>query len=341
MAESDSGSSGEAGSLVSAVRNGVTVVTLVVGAVVSLNTFITTQASQKVTNYGDFRKAVKSEEDYWKGLYTDYEATFAGDLRADERRRNARLFVISQLTEHAVPDFAEYKVPDPLKVQAQKQFETYRVGLRQALLDKDTSSPSVVAKLQTQVQVSADASVQRPADGSVVPTLEKVAVSEPTATATPNLDTVVLSTGRAQGWDVDVFWCRGAGADEANYVTASAAANVLAGKAKTGTPLDAGKAVTLGRIRLRPLPAEINAKPGYRAVGAQLRRESAFGEPAAADAVLAVVHAAQPARFTPIRVSNRTPWYLSMFVCGPITPAPALTAQQTVPPAPRPSAPAR
>ncbi|WP_332774261.1 hypothetical protein [Phenylobacterium sp.] len=331
-------------SVVEAIQKSVTAVTLVVGAVVSLNTFLTSCTAQKITDYGDFRKAVAAEETYWKGLYADYETTFAGDYKTDQARRDAKLFVISQLTEHVVPDFAEYKVPEPLKAQAQRQFDTYRVGLRQILKNPETSSPTVVAKLQAQAQAQADAAVPRPADGSVAPIAEQAAVAEvaPGQTATPSLDTVVLSQGRAQGWDIDVFWCQGPSGETSNYVTASTVANILASRAKAGEALDAAKAVTLGRVRLRPLSTTLNGRAGYNASGYQIRFErAAAGEPAAATAVLALVNSSQPAAFTPYTVGNKTPWYLSMFVCGPITPAPALTALQTVQPAPRPSAPAR
>jgi hypothetical protein len=100
---------------------------------------------------------------------------------------------------------------------------------------------------------------------------------------------------------VDVFWCsdRGQAAKE--------------GAEQVRSSLE--KAGAKGRLRVRELPASINASPGYQISGLVIRRE--VGE----DVVAAGLKAAADPMFQPsgefaTTLSRQsTPGYLSMFVC--------------------------
>ncbi|TFI57787.1 hypothetical protein E2493_13245 [Sphingomonas parva] len=70
----------------------------------------------------------------------------------------------------------------------------------------------------------------------------------------------LLTVGAPTGWDLDVFWCDGAGAAE-NYATARAASIALAGPAAATRPIAPG--VRLGRVQLRPIQPQQTA--GWRA----------------------------------------------------------------------------
>ena len=76
---------------------------------------------------------------------------------------------------------------------------------------------------------------------------------------------VTLSAGRANGWDIDVFWCEGQNAP-ANLATASAAASRLTAVRQQN--------LLIGRVRLRMLNLERQSDAGYRPLGLEVRGET-------------------------------------------------------------------
>lgn len=161
---------------------------------------------------------------------------------------------------------------------------------------------AVQAQIATRAKVALDAPVAAHAPGAVLDPLTQPG-------------SVTLSAGRANGWDIDVFWCEGArGAD--NLALADRAANHLAQMVEIRR--QAGKApatvTPIGRVRLRLLTIERQRDPGYRPQGLELRGEAR--EKAAADAVgSSLARAGLAFRYRP--ASQVTPWYLSAFVCQP------------------------
>jgi hypothetical protein len=156
-----------------------------------------------------------------------------------------------------------------------------------------------------------------------IATRAKVALDAPVAAHAPDavLDpltqpgSVTLSAGRANGWDIDVFWCEGArGAD--NLALADKAARHLAQTVEIRRQVGKAPAIVtpIGRVRLRLLTIERQREPGYRPQGLELRGEAR--EMAAADAIRSsLARTGLAFRYRP--ASQVTPWYLSVFVCQP------------------------
>jgi hypothetical protein len=121
----------------------------------------------------------------------------------------------------------------------------------------------------------------------------------------------VLSDPRAtspsfnwEDWDYDVFWCE----------TSGPPAKAQAASIKTQIESEGAK----GRIRVRELPASVNAKPGYGVAGYAIRRSEneapqahalkTLAEKVLADAGFTATFDLQPA-------SESTQWYISAFIC--------------------------
>jgi hypothetical protein len=107
--------------------------------------------------------------------------------------------------------------------------------------------------------------------------------------------------GDWRSYSIDVFWCSATG-DAARAGAEAVVSTLRAAGAK-------------GRLRVRELPASINASPGYQISGLVIRRE--IGEQASAAALKQVVDQAYKPRdeFTVMSSRQSTPGYLSLFVC--------------------------
>lgn len=109
-------------------------------------------------------------------------------------------------------------------------------------------------------------------------------------------------------WSVDVFYCE---ANPSAEQRAQAAFEILSTEAQTPSA-DAG--LTLGRIRVRPLPANVNSRAGYQVARDELRAEASEAEAAAA--LQALITARSGPALTLRGSQARTPFYLSAFYCG-------------------------
>ena len=109
-------------------------------------------------------------------------------------------------------------------------------------------------------------------------------------------------------WSVDVFYCEGNASAEQR---AQAAFQILSTEAQSPST-DAG--LTLGRIRVRPLPANVNSRSGYQVGRDELRAEASEGEAAAA--LQALITARSGPALTLTSSQSPTPFYLSAFYCG-------------------------
>jgi hypothetical protein len=106
------------------------------------------------------------------------------------------------------------------------------------------------------------------------------------------------TTGASSKWRYDVFYCESSG--PAAKLLADSIASRLQGEAT---------------VRTRALTSWINASPGYRVSGFQVRFEPS--EEAQATPLIDRLNASSlgPRQFVGQVVSNTTPRYLSIFVC--------------------------
>jgi hypothetical protein len=106
-----------------------------------------------------------------------------------------------------------------------------------------------------------------------------------------------------EDWDYDVFWCSGSGV----AAEAQATAIVEALRAENAK----------GRIRVRVLPQSVREQGAYRSMADyEIRYEA--NEQAQATAVKALAErtmAVQGFRLNQIAPQQRTPWYVSLFIC--------------------------
>ncbi len=292
-----------------------------VAAVVGLNTLLTTCASDTTARYATFRTSVSTEETYWKDLYKDYLDTFDSETTKDPEQKKAKLFAIANLANHEVPDFAEFSVPQPLKVQAQNRLQSMRKSLIDALQDKTASGDAVADAARNAAFLNDEATAPKSEDPAQAPVTKMATVG---GAASLSYQTQVLTYGKHDnGWDIDVFWCQGVD-EEAYYAKALAAAQVLADQAASSQPVASG--VSLGRIRLRSLPAAFQDNPAYAAHGVTLVYDRGPGEQAAAAAIQKFLAGKQPKTpFSLVQSTGQSKWYLSAFVC------PALSAATTPP----------
>lgn len=125
-----------------------------------------------------------------------------------------------------------------------------------------------------------------------------------TVAAPPPAKPAVDSRIAWSNYDFDVFYCDDRPATEALRKEAEAVIALKALDPKAN-----------GRWRIRPLPAAVNARPGYQVNGYQIRYSSADEKPLA-DALQAQMSG--PLKLPDVRVqatSFQTPWYVSVFLC--------------------------
>ena len=133
------------------------------------------------------------------------------------------------------------------------------------------------------------------------------------------------------GWDVDVFWCKGPDA-LLNYRRAVVVSKALADLSTSGRALASG--VRLGRVRRRPASEQYQQQEGSPARYAMVVADSGPGEREAAIALRDSANTLLGAPMLRLGTSTGTPtrWYLSMFVCAPATaPAGPAEASATAP----------
>jgi hypothetical protein len=310
------------------VTNRVTMIGGLIAAVVTVNTSVTSCSVDNIKRHDDFRAAVLAEEKYWKSLYDDYLATF--DETIKDTQRDAKRQALRALANHSVPNFEEHRLgffSDNKNIQkeATKNIVSIKVSLVDALLDEGAngSSPASTAALSAAKDAVFAAEEQskarkRSSDDTVTPDAQAETVTQ--AEVRPTIATSVLSyqaqtftAGSDKGWDYDIFWCAGSN-ERQNFTQAATIAQILAARAGTGQTLSGGSRV--GRVRARALPESRQySGSGYPSSGYLIRSEAGV-ERTVAKALLTLLTAEQQQPFAIDPIKMRTPYYISLFVCG-------------------------
>jgi hypothetical protein len=315
----------------------VTLLGTIIAGFVAMNSALTTCTNESAARYAGFRQAVAAEEAFWKELFADYLSVFGANVKPEEK--TAKLFAISALAERNIPEFTEYRLgllDNPRAKQlAMKRLRTMQSRLKQALDRAESSDPALIAARQAERFASAEVanvSSQEGAGASAGVRAETAAAGSTEATGL-TYETLVMSAGRPEGWDIDLFWCAGGGlqTETLNFALARDRGRMLAAIADKGDPLSPG--VRLGRIRVRVLPEarqglDQRTRIQYPKLGDgnQLRAEP--GEGSAYIAVQRLLNREQPG-FYYFASQTRTPWYFSLFACAPPSPVRPGTAQVT------------
>jgi hypothetical protein len=297
----------------------VTFVGAMIGLVVTGTAWLSSCDTNRAQSFKSFREAVAGEETYWKSLYSDYQAIFTKDFDGRLDQRRARIRAIYTLAQREPATFAEFAVPDLERAQASGQITTMKTSLLNALTDTD---PVLADELRARVVLA------RGGEQAAAPAEARSDAARPAekqATAPPPLPTtniVQLSPPHETGWDVDLFWCRGANYN-ANYQTTVTIGNGLAAFAISGRTI--APSVALGRVRIRPANRQ---QPPGPANGLTVVHDIGPGEAEAGRAVMdAIAGTLGPGapRFTLLRSNGaRTPWLISAFVCPSASPPTAI-----------------
>lgn len=313
----EQGKSAEPSVLGNVARN-ITVIGSIVAAVVGMNTALTTCSNQTIARHQTFRQAVDAEEQYWRGLYSDYLATFGKNIETDERE--ARLYALGVLADRQIPKFDEYSLgyfgSDGAKTLARDRLVTMKDRLQEALSRKESSTPAVAIKQQDQAFAAAvqnvRTAVDRQADQVSPP---PPIVQSPSIDAGVSYQTQTFAAGDPKGWDFDVFWCGGGEtrAEANNYRSGLAAARALSGFSLGGRRVDGE---LIGRVRLVMLPAQRQGG-SYPSSGSgnEIRSDPMPAERKLAEAIRQVIPGGGSYKLT----SNQTMptrFYLGLFSCA-------------------------
>lgn len=185
------------------------------------------------------------------------------------------------------------------------------LGEAQRAAEKGAGLDASVANLRGSVRDSA-VPVEAPAPAPQPIGGVTASAVAPQAAAPRTVD--LVANPSLTGWDVDVFWCQStdASAGTANEAHARLAAERLAAASRKGSSLGGEK---LGRVRLRELTAEANARPQYRLSSNLLFLDS--GEEKIGREVAEVVRTEAAALAIVNRQGGRvSPWYVAAFYCG-------------------------
>lgn len=292
----------------------IAIVTGIIAATVSANTLLTTCSKQETERYAAFRTAALSEENYWKSLYDDYLTVFGDEFANRQDRKRAKILALYTISQRKLPDFVEFDVPDAEKAQAVERLTVMQAGLLNGLEEQGSTDPILKELLARRsfagkVQTRAAATEPPPA-----PPPPPVPAKEGAPPAAPEATILTLSPNSPTGWDVDLFWCQGAG-EGANYEVARTLGDGFATLAKTGRSIAPG--VTVGRVRVRPASPGFQQLPNSPARATWVVYDTGPGEVEAATALQQALNAAtNRARFGLVGSGGRrTRWYLSAFVC--------------------------
>jgi hypothetical protein len=117
--------------------------------------------------------------------------------------------------------------------------------------------------------------------------------------------TTPADVGKWGNYDLDIFWCEGQSDSGANQAIATRIAGFRSTDSKAS-----------GRWRLRPLPVAVNQRSGYRVSGIQVRVSSEDERPIAQQLIKLMDTQLGIRQATIKPTIQKTPWYLSVFVCG-------------------------
>jgi hypothetical protein len=247
---------------------------------------------------------------------------------------------IAILATHETPDFSEFRAwyeSDDARDPAAEDIDKMRQVLVDALTDPAVSSPEIAQEIAFFLDDKANVRERAaPAEGEGPPATppqvtagaerrtevaqaaqagEALVVLPPSETLLqPVVGSSILTTGASDGWDIDVFWCMGAG-EAADYTRAVRVADALAAGAAQGKPIASG--VRLGRVRLRSLPPSQQQDGYYARQRVSIVWDPGPGEENAARATAAFLGDRAGIAPRPVRSRGaQTGWYLSVFVCG-------------------------
>lgn len=315
-------------------------ITTVLSFVIGLPSLIFTWNNQGNERARAFAHAVEQEENRWNRLYELYYVALAEEANDKPAKLvEARLQAVCRLASKPVTDFAAFPLGTffPKSGTAQHEAEKARMavlrnGLAGMLLDEKRSSEQTVKCVQDQLADEvASLTVSRPrevienksATGAAPPAVTATAVQQTKAEvslassvqasgpAARPFDpasqpaSVTLSAGRTNGWDIDVFWCEGQNARSNLALATAATSQLTAARVRN---------LLIGRVRLRMLNLERQSDPGYRPVGLEVRGEQREQKAAF---TLAAGLSSPASKFQYRPSTQRTPWYLSAFVCQP------------------------
>lgn len=291
----------------------IALVAAIIAAGISANTLLSNRVKDRQLQYTAFRNAVTAEEGYYRTLYEDSMQLFSKKLDTEPELKFARHRGLIAFANRDVPTFREFDVD-----RAEKRWAWIRLRRMQAAV-QNTLSEVKVANDEQKAQVA-----QLLFNGKVTnidPAPQDTATRQ--NPVTPGIEpgpkgekpSLVLAPTSSTGWDVDVFWCLGPTATN-NYQTALRLGSDLARLANTGRAIAPG--VILGRVRVRSVTLDYNARTAKPELGWRIVADGGLGEREAATALKNSLDAAvseQKQSFTVANAGGRTRWYLSVFIC--------------------------
>jgi len=231
-----------------------TLIGSVIAILVGLNTVVTGWVARAEAREESFREALEREEAFWRDRYSEFVGLFGEGVTLDQRR--ARLFVLEGLAARPAAHFREFTswTGDNVgKAQAADRIRDLRVRLIEALSSEALAGREVAQTRQVRNFEETLASAnQETASGGASPNDAAVTAATPSPERIV-FTTQVLSAGKPQGWDFDVFWCANPNPAVAaeNYREGLHIATFLASldKIPSGQGSD-----ERGRVRLASLP---------------------------------------------------------------------------------------
>jgi hypothetical protein len=310
---------------------GIAFASVLVSATIGFASWHNSNIQQEASMFTNFYGRSGGEEAFWKALYDDYLGTFDERFESRPEWRRARLLAIFELARsREIPAFEEFRLPQPRREYWTRRLTEIRTSLYNGLDERAAADPALRAELVRRGFGGDGArSEDRPANATenAAPAAEPRA--PPVITAAISTQAAVVNSLRApaaddpeklseaseSGWDVDVFWCRGARQDE-NYRRANMLGREFGRLANAGQAIAPG--VRLGRVRTRPASIRFQRQPSSAASRTWVIADNGEGEAEAAAAVRASANVLLGQELVGAGTSIGTPtrWYLSMFLCG-------------------------
>jgi hypothetical protein len=328
------------------IGKSITTAAAIIGLVVTANTFVVSCSKDIIDRTASFRNAVKAEQQFWAGLYGQYLAAVTdGDPGMAKRR--SKLIAIAMLATHRNPDFNEFVAWYERNDRAQaatEQLDRMREVLHEALRDERSSDVEIAREIgffldeknavrdrsEANAKVNTPPAVTEQAQGATEARAQNespvaMAPADRPTSIQPFYDSRILAAGTSTGWDIDIFWCVGSADEQQTFARAFRIGGALAEAAQSGNKI--GNLVTLGRVRLRSLPASQQGGGLYYTRGDSIVADGAAGEKEAALAVGSLITQQTQIPLRQVRsVGALTNWYLSIFVCPAASTAPAAPA---------------
>ena len=301
------------------VGRNIAVIGSIVAAIVGMNSALASCSAETVARHQTFRQATEAEEQYWRGLYSDYLATFRRDVGPDERE--ARLFALGVLAERQVPKFEEYSLgwfdKGQARTLASTRLDSMKARLLEALSRKESSTPAVAEKQQEQAFESAVQNRVRTDANRKAEQAEPAppVIADVSPDAGVSYQTQILARGSPKGWDLDMFWCGGgeSAVEGDNYRRGLLAARRLAELSSSNAVVGGER---LGRVRLVMLPEQRQGGDyPWRSYGNEIRSDRDAPELAFARQLQKTIPGGASFR---LRVNDPPPskYYLSLFSCA-------------------------